>query len=157
MPEAPERTALYDLYTTREDEGLPFFLDELYPQFLSTFHHLGTAGSCPDGGPGVFYGMWDFEDAELVRVIKWGAPQAPVATALYRLRDHEGELLYVGITDDLERRWKDHAKDKPWWPEVASKSTEWLPSRSRALTVEAKVIRAERPRYNVHHNGLNAA
>lgn len=156
MPKTPERGALHDLYTTSEEEGIPPFLDVLYPEFLPSVHHLGTAGSCPDGGPGVFYGMWDFDDIELVRVIEWGIPRTPVPTALYRLHDHDGELLYVGITDDLGRRWHDHAKDKPWWPEVASKSIEWLPSRRRALAAEATTIRAERPRYNVQHNKASA-
>ena len=156
MPDSPERTALHDLYSTQETEGLSSFLDELYPEFLSAFHHLGTAGSCPNGGPGLFYGMWDFEGATLVRAVEWGTPQTPIPTALYRLRDHIGDLLYVGITDNLERRWKDHAKDKPWWPQVATHSIEWLPSRNRALAAEANVIRIERPRYNIQHNGMVA-
>jgi predicted GIY-YIG superfamily endonuclease len=62
-------------------------------------------------------------------------------------------LLYVGITDNLERRWKDHAKDKAWWPEVAARSIQWLPSRSHALAAEADAIRTERPRHNIQHNG----
>lgn len=156
MPETPERTALYRLYSTQETEGLALFLDELYPKYMPSLLYMGTAGSCPNGGPGIFYGNWDFDEIEKVRVVKWGIPQAPVPTALYRLHDHDGELLYVGISDDLERRWKDHAKDKLWWPDVASKSAEWLPTRHRALAAEAKAIRTERPRYNVQHNKASA-
>lgn len=153
---SPERTALYRLYSTRDSEGLPAFLDELYPKFLSVFHHLGDAGSCPNGGPGITYGMWDFEcdgGTTLVRAVEWGAPLTPVPTALYRLRDQFGTLLYVGITDVLERRWKDHAKAKPWWPDVKVRSIEWLPTRGHALSAEAEAIRTERPLYNVVHNG----
>jgi predicted GIY-YIG superfamily endonuclease len=157
---ADERTALYHLYSTREPEGIPPYLEELYPKFLSMFHHLGNAGSCPNGGPGIAYGMWDFEcdgGTTLVRAIEWGTPQTPVPTALYRLRDQSGALLYVGITDNPERRWKDHAKDKSWWPDVKDRSVEWLPTRDHALAAEATAIRAERPRYNRHHNGANVA
>lgn len=157
MPETPERTALHDLYSTQETEGLHPFLDVLYPEFLPSLHYMGTAGSCTEGGPGLSYGMWDFEDAELVRVVKWGVPETPIPTALYRLRDQVGELLYVGITDNPERRWKDHGKDKPWWAQVADRSVEWLPSRDRAVAAEAEAIRAERPRHNIHHNGAAVA
>ncbi|MFE7899204.1 GIY-YIG nuclease family protein [Streptomyces sp. NPDC057424] len=160
MPKSTESTVLHRLYTTRQPEGLPLFLDELYPKFLSVFHHLGDAGSCPNGGPGITYGDWDFEcdgGTTLVRSVEWGEPQTPVPTALYRLRDDADVLLYVGITDNLERRYKDHAKDKPWWTEVAARSVEWFPTRNHAVAAEAIAIRAEQPRYNVHHNSAAAA
>lgn len=156
MTAPPERAKLLDLYSTHEPDGLPTFLFELYPQFLSAYHHLGDASSCPHGGPGISYGMWDPDcdgATTLVRVVKWGAPETPIPTALYRLRDKAGELLYVGITDNPERRWKDHEKDKAWWPQVAARSVEWLPTRDLALSAEAKTIRAERPRHNLQHNG----
>lgn len=155
MPVPQERTALLDLYSTRESEGLPPFLDELYPKFLSVFHHLGTADSCPNGGPGVSYGMWDFEcdgGTTLVRSITWGTPETPVPTALYRLRDQRRKLLYVGISNNLAWRWKTHAADKEWWPEVATRSIEWFPTRDRALAAEAAAIRTERPLHNIQHN-----
>lgn len=157
MSAPSERTALHDLYSTQEAEGLPPFLDELYPEFLESLHYMGTAGSCPNGGPGLSYGMWDFDDITLVRVIKWGKPRAPVPTALYRLRGQDDVLLYVGVSDAPARRLKDHAGDKEWWPEVASQSIDWFPTRGHALTAEAKAIRAERPVHNVHFNGRKAA
>lgn len=156
MPESPERAALENLYDTREPEGLPAFLEELYPKCLPSLLYMGTAGSCTNGGPGVFYGNWDFEEMEKVRVIEWGTPITPIPTALYRCRDQFGTLLYVGITENLERRWKDHAKDKPWWPKVQTRSIEWFPTRDHALAAEADAIRAEHPRYNVNHNGRGA-
>lgn len=160
MPESSERTALHDLYSTAKSEGIPSYLADLYPHYMATRLYLGTAGSCPNGGPGVRYAPWDWEadwPITLVRVVEWGAPQTPIPTALYRLRDQEGWLLYVGITDNPERRWKDHAKDKPWWPEVADRSIDWLPSRAHAIAAEAAAIRTERPRHNVHHNGTFVA
>lgn len=160
MPESPERTALLDLYSTAEPDGLPIFLDELYPRFLSTCHHLGYADSCPNGGPRIFYGAWDFEcdgGTTLVRAVEWGRPQTPVRTALYRLYDRDGELLYVGITDSPKRRFKDHADDKCWWPDVTARTVDWLPTRAHALAAEAQAIRTESPRFNFHHNGANRA
>ncbi|GAA2929604.1 GIY-YIG nuclease family protein [Streptomyces enissocaesilis] len=154
-----ERTALYRLYSTTEPEGLPRLLDELYPRFLSAFHHLGTADSCPNGGPGITYGMWDFEcdgGTTLVRSVEWGTPLTPVPTALYRLRDQSGTLLYVGITNNLGWRWKTHAADKEWWPEVVTRSIEWFPTRSHALAAEAAAIRAEQPLHNIQHNKASA-
>jgi predicted GIY-YIG superfamily endonuclease len=149
-----ERTALYRLYSTTEVEGLPAFLNELYPKLLPTLHHLGSAGSCPNGGPGLSYGHWEPEEWSRfqVRVVEWGTPLTPVPTALYRLQDRKRTLLYVGITNNLAWRWKTHAADKEWWPEVATRSIEWFPTRDRALAAEAAAIRAERPLHNVQHN-----
>ncbi|MFD8577366.1 GIY-YIG nuclease family protein [Streptomyces virginiae] len=153
-PPEPERTALFDLYDTSESEGLPPFIAELYPMFLPTLHYLGSADSCPNGGPGLSYGHWALEEwsPEQVRVVEWGTPQTPVPTALYRLRDRSGALLYVGITSNLGRRWNTHADGKRWWADVATRSIEWFPTREHALAAEVQAIRAEQPRYNVQHN-----
>lgn len=69
-------------------------------------------------------------------------------TALYRLFNAEGGLLYVGI-GDLKARLTAHAREKPWWPEVARKTVEWHPSRSEAEIAELLAIRTEHPLYNV--------
>jgi predicted GIY-YIG superfamily endonuclease len=53
-------------------------------------------------------------------------------TALYRLFDTDGVLLYVGITRDTEKRWRQHALKKPWWPQVAERTVEWHPTRLAA-------------------------
>lgn len=152
MPGSPERTALKELYATSEENGLPPFLDRLYPKYMPSHLYMHTADSCPNGGSGITYGNWDFEEAELVRVVDWGTPSIPVPTALYRLRSRAKELLYIGITNNLAWRWKTHAADKEWWPEVATRSIEWFPTRDHALTAEASAIRDERPLHNVHHN-----
>ena len=38
----------------------------------------------------------------------------PDPTALYRLFGDADLLLYIGISDDFGRRWKEHAKTQPW-------------------------------------------
>jgi predicted GIY-YIG superfamily endonuclease len=151
----PVQLALHRLYVTDEAVGLPSAIEAIYPRRLHSWHYLGTAGSCPNGGPGISYRPFDYESDNCVALeieIQWGAPVAPVRTALYRLRDEAGTLLYVGITDKPSRRWFAHAADKPWWGDVANRSLEWLPSRERALEAEAHAIRTEKPLHNIRHN-----
>lgn len=76
-------------------------------------------------------------------------------TALYRLFNADGKLLYVGIADDLHRRWVQHARSKAWWPEVAKKTADWHDSRGDAEKAEVKAIEEELPLYNLmHRNAL---
>lgn len=71
-------------------------------------------------------------------------------TALYRLYGAAGELLYVGISDDYERRWGQHSR-KPWWPLVARQTIDWFGTLAEALDAEKAAIKAEKPKYNVTH------
>lgn len=73
-------------------------------------------------------------------------------TALYRLRNADGELIYVGVSSKPQQRWVQHAGDKAWWQEVSDFGQEWFESRTEALAVEAFTIRTESPKYNVLHN-----
>ncbi|MGO4459388.1 GIY-YIG nuclease family protein [Streptomyces sp. M-16] len=70
-------------------------------------------------------------------------------TGLYRLFDGSDQLLYVGIAFVPRQRWKTHARQKPWWGQVALREIEWFPSRSEAESAEIRAIEAERPRYNI--------
>lgn len=76
--------------------------------------------------------------------------------ALYRFWDVDDTLLYIGISLDPGKRWKQHREDKPWWSDVAKVTVETYPSRSAAMDAERAAIAAERPRYNVTHNGALA-
>lgn len=69
-------------------------------------------------------------------------------TAVYRLYDAAQRLLYVGIGYDYLARWKSHAKDKAWWPEVASRDVTWYDNRLDAAYEEARVICDEAPLHN---------
>jgi predicted GIY-YIG superfamily endonuclease len=72
-------------------------------------------------------------------------------TALYRLYDAKGDLLYVGISKDFGQRWKQHASSQPWWFKVQRQTVEWYETRNSALDAEAAAIKAERPAFNVIH------
>lgn len=72
-------------------------------------------------------------------------------TALYRFYGENDALLYVGITDHLGTRWHNHARKKPWWPEVRRQTAEWYPTRAEAAEAEIQAIRTEHPRHNVIH------
>ena len=70
-------------------------------------------------------------------------------TALYRLFNAEGELLYIGITANFGQRWTQHAQAKSWWAEVERQTVEWHPYRAAAGAAETAAIAAEGPRYNI--------
>jgi hypothetical protein len=78
-------------------------------------------------------------------------------TALYRCYDPDGWLLYVGITLDPARRFREHAKTFGWWPAVASTTVEWLPFGSQlAKTTETLAVCLERPACNHREDTLPA-
>jgi predicted GIY-YIG superfamily endonuclease len=74
-------------------------------------------------------------------------------TALYRLYDRAGVLLYVGISNDVHGRIRTHRMEKTWGPLIADSRIEFYATRVSALDAEATAIRRERPRFNVIHNG----
>lgn len=71
-----------------------------------------------------------------------GAP-----TYVYRLYAGDGELLYVGITNNIGHRFHQHAK-REWWYAVAEATLDVYKTRDGARLAEAKAIRDESPRYN---------
>jgi hypothetical protein len=71
-------------------------------------------------------------------------------TALYRLYEDAGALLYVGVCGKWFARVGRHAAGKSWWDQVAKVTRQPFPSRSEALAAEATAIEQEQPRYNVN-------
>ncbi|MFE9003161.1 hypothetical protein ACFYOY_13610 [Streptomyces sp. NPDC007875] len=69
-------------------------------------------------------------------------------TALYRLYDEAGALLYIGISHQPEVRFEQHSKLKEWWPCVARREVEWFADRPAAAKAEADAVRAEDPEFN---------
>lgn len=70
------------------------------------------------------------------------------STLLYRFHDHDGHLLYVGVTNRPAERWGTHRRKAPWWPlarhvTVTRYAANWL-----ALDAERAAIRFEGPIFN---------
>lgn len=73
--------------------------------------------------------------------------------AVYRLRDSEGQLLYVGISSNVPQRLIAHRNDKAWGPQIASWDVVEYPSRTAAEMAERVAIGSESPLYNVASGG----
>jgi prevent-host-death family protein len=71
--------------------------------------------------------------------------------ALYRLYDADGGLLYIGIAENPDTRWKQHAKQSHWWTKVdpSRSRVEWYPGGYDAAAAEKAAIAAEDPPFNV--------
>lgn len=74
--------------------------------------------------------------------------EEPERTALYRLFGSDGQLLYMGIARDPERRWAEHAQRQAWWHLVTRKTVEWHAGRNAALAAEASATADEKPLYD---------
>lgn len=68
---------------------------------------------------------------------------------MYRLFDHSGVLLYVGITGQPKVRFAQHARDKAWWHEVDRWRVEWHSDRNAAEAEEVRLIQEEMPLRNI--------
>lgn len=79
---------------------------------------------------------------------------------LYWFYDAWGELLYVGQSNDITRRLREHERDAPWWPRFVAGGT-WRPSAEvyyslgDVLAAERVAIVRDRPLYNDTHNHGN--
>lgn len=83
-----------------------------------------------------------------------GRTPKPGPTDVYRLYDYGGRLLYIGISNAPDLRFRQHADDKRWWPYVDEERTKLThyPTRDQALRAEEYAIKRELPMYNkVHH------
>lgn len=72
-------------------------------------------------------------------------------TAVYRLYGSGGRLLYVGITNNLDVRFRFHALTKAWWHLVERRVPDWQPDRAAARREEARAIKTELPVHNAMH------
>ncbi len=71
---------------------------------------------------------------------------------LYRLYGDDDDLLYIGRTNNLSNRFKQHAKAQPGWDEVRRSAVETWPNFLELCRAERKAIIVEQPRYNVIYN-----
>lgn len=69
-------------------------------------------------------------------------------TAVYRLYDEAGSLLYVGISKHPEKRFVEHEQLQFWWHEVSETVITWYDSREEAKEAEDDAILTENPRHD---------
>lgn len=74
-----------------------------------------------------------------------------MSTYLYVCRDRSNSAVYVGITDDMAKRMRNH-QEKSWWTEVAWVETTPFETRGHAVDAEKDAIAKLKPKYNKHHN-----
>lgn len=70
----------------------------------------------------------------------------------YMFFDASGSLLYIGITDHVQRRLYQHAEDKPWFEDISAAEVAAFSNGTEARAAEAALIAALRPAHNVMHN-----
>ena len=71
-----------------------------------------------------------------------------VTCHLYRLRDWDGNLLYVGVTVRPHDRIVTHRRTQPWGHHVVDVEWEAFPNDHEARIAEHRAIANERPIYN---------
>lgn len=84
-----------------------------------------------------------------------GTSPSPGRTAVYRLFDAQGQLLYVGISRNPSAQWQEHLRQRWWWGNVASKVLDWHPTRKLAHAAMKTAIAEEVPLYNIAHTPLH--
>lgn len=72
---------------------------------------------------------------------------------IYRCWNAAGDLLYIGCTSEVEKRFNYHRTQTQWWRDVARIETlEINLGRKIALGIEAMLIRDEQPLMNTLFN-----
>lgn len=68
---------------------------------------------------------------------------------VYRIRDKEGSLLYVGCSVNAFKRLKQHKHEyQPWFPLAATVDIEQYQNLATARFIEAQAIAMEAPIWN---------
>jgi len=78
--------------------------------------------------------------------------QSLPATHLYRAYTARGDLLYIGVAENLASRLRQHRRDSSWYAKASCVEWETYPTRAIALELEAELIRSLCPPYNTVHN-----
>lgn len=98
----------------------------------------------------------------LKRMDELGIPRKPAHLArsprrsnlytLYRWFGADGQLLYVGITENPAARFRDHERYSAWFRQVASCTVQHFDSRDDLKAAELEAIHTEKPTHNAVGN-----
>lgn len=70
---------------------------------------------------------------------------------LYRHRDSNGDLLYVGISYSAFARTTTHRSGAHWFADITRIDVEHFPDRKSAEKAEREAIAREKPKHNLAH------
>lgn len=76
--------------------------------------------------------------------------EAPDLCHLYRHYDFDNRLIYIGVTNQVLRRWEKHKSTSSWADQIATITIEHYATRAEAEAAETEAILVERPRLNGH-------
>lgn len=71
---------------------------------------------------------------------------------VYRFYNAADEVLYVGWSHNVLKRFEKHRWERKWWKQVARIELDHRPSAAAAQAHEAELIKALRPLHNRQHN-----
>lgn len=72
---------------------------------------------------------------------------------IYRLYDSKDSLLYLGITNDTDRRIREHRQNADWFYQVARTDIRRFDcTRKNVELEEVSAIKREQPKFNIMHN-----
>lgn len=63
----------------------------------------------------------------------------------------DGEVLYVGLTQNMKARHSEHSKHSAWWPRVARIGVLGPFPRQTASELEKRLTQARQPAHNIHN------
>lgn len=88
-------------------------------------------------------------------VMAWAERGGMCESFVYRAFDRKDMLLYVGSTRSTQRRLDEHKSCSEWFKYATAFTFERFKSREAALEAEKKIIKKERPIFNVAHNRID--
>ena len=75
-----------------------------------------------------------------------------MTSAVYRIYDHSGDLMYLGLSDKPKQRVSHHRFHKPWGYFMEAYKVREYSTRERAAAVERRAIAILRPRFDRSNN-----
>lgn len=71
--------------------------------------------------------------------------------SVYRMRNADGELLYIGVSIAVIQRVAQHKVCKGWFYEISHIDIEHFDCLGDAESAEIEAIKSEKPKYNIAH------